>query len=106
MGVTLSVDDFGTGYSSLAYLRRFPVDVVKIDRSFIANINDNAADEAVVQAVIDLSHTLGMKVVAEGVETPEQEATLRALDCDIIQGYLYSRPLPPRDLGAFLDTDR
>jgi len=105
MGVKLSVDDFGTGYSSLAYLRRFPVDAVKIDRSFVVNINDNAADEAVVQAVIDLSHTLGMKVVAEGVETPEQEATLRALGCDAIQGYLYSRPLPPRDLGAFLSAN-
>ena len=106
IGVSLSVDDFGTGYSSLAYLRRFPVDCVKIDRAFIANLETSPADEAVVRAVIDLSHTLGLKVTAEGVETANQREILCGLGCDTMQGYLFSAPVPPRDIMALIASTR
>ena len=94
MGVTVAVDDFGTGYSSLSYLRRFPVHVVKIDRSFIADLGTAAADDAIVHAVIAMGHTLGLRVVAEGIETAAQAAILSDLSCDVGQGWLYGRPEP------------
>ena len=94
MGVKIAIDDFGTGYSSLAYLRRLHVDVLKIDRSFIQGIADNEDDAAIVRAVIAMAHGLGLQVVAEGVETPQQLDALRALDGDIVQGYLLGRPMP------------
>jgi diguanylate cyclase (GGDEF)-like protein/PAS domain S-box-containing protein len=102
MGVRLSVDDFGTGYSSLAYLRRFPLDAVKVDRSFITNLEHSPADLAVVRAVIDLSHTLGLRVVAEGVETAGQYDRLRALGCDAMQGHFFSAAIPPRDVPGLV----
>jgi PAS domain S-box-containing protein len=92
-GVLLSMDDFGTGYSSLSFLHRFPIDNLKVDRSFVQNIQDQRHAAAVVEAVINLAHNLGMEVIAEGVATPEQLALLQSLDCDLVQGYLFSEPL-------------
>jgi diguanylate cyclase (GGDEF)-like protein len=93
MGVRVSVDDFGTGYSSLSYLKRFPLHNLKIDRSFVAGLPDHRDSVAITQAVVAMAHSLGMNVTAEGVETAEQAAFLRAIDCDKQQGYLYSRPV-------------
>ena len=98
MGIGLSLDDFGTGYSSLVYLRRFPLDYVKIDRQFVAGLRPGSQDTAIVSAIIDLAHALDLTVVAEGVETEEQAAVLREMGCDIGQGYLWSRPVPAAEL--------
>lgn len=102
LGVRLSVDDFGTGYSSLAYLRRFPVDILKIDRAFIAGLTKDTPDEALVRASIEMAHALDLLVVAEGVETTEQRDCLRALGCDIAQGFLFSRPVAPEVLKPLI----
>ena len=93
MGIVVSVDDFGTGYSSMSYLRRFPIDKLKIDRSFISNLLTSAEDASIVRAIISLAHGLRLKVVAEGVETAEQVALLQKLGCDQYQGYYFSRPI-------------
>jgi diguanylate cyclase (GGDEF)-like protein len=95
LSVQIAIDDFGTGYSSLEHLRRFPVDSVKIDRSFVAGVTHSSEDDAIVSAVIGLAHALGLSVTAEGVETVEQLAALRARDCDTAQGFLFGRPGPP-----------
>ncbi|MFL6272081.1 MAG: EAL domain-containing protein [Actinomycetes bacterium] len=100
LGVSLTVDDFGTGYSSLAYLKRFPVDELKIDRDFVAGLLSDQEDSAIVAAIINLAHTLGMAAVAEGVENAGQVRRLRELGCDFGQGYHFGRPLPPDDLTA------
>ncbi|VXB77502.1 EAL domain-containing protein [Massilia sp. 9I] len=102
MGVKLSIDDFGTGYSSLAYLRRFPVDVLKIDRSFVRDIVDSVDGAAMVDAIISLAHGLRMQVIAEGVETLEQLDYLRGCGCDEVQGHIYSRPEPVQRLEPLL----
>jgi len=102
LGVRLGIDDFGTGYSSLSYLRRFPVDVVKVDRSFVAGLGDDGEDDAIVAAVIGLTQRLGLRAVAEGVETEEQARRLRELGCDLAQGYLFARPQPPDAVEALL----
>ncbi|WP_332648917.1 putative bifunctional diguanylate cyclase/phosphodiesterase [Lysinibacillus sp. 54212] len=102
LGFKLSIDDFGTGYSSLSYLVRFPLDVLKIDRSFIQQICSLDDKQAIVDAIIQMSHRLKMKVVAEGVETSHQEAILREMGCDYIQGFYYSKPLPMHELLDFL----
>ncbi len=93
MGFQLAIDDFGTGYSSLSYLKKFPIDRLKIDRSFIKEIDVNKEDYAIVRAIIDLAHTLNISVIAEGVEEEAQKEILKELNCDIIQGFLYSKPL-------------
>ena len=103
-GIDLAIDDFGTGYSSLSYLQRFPVETVKIDRSFVAGLGVNRHDTAIVEAVIALCRTLGLTTIAEGVETPEQLATLRALGCTQAQGFLLGRPVPPEQLVPALPT--
>jgi diguanylate cyclase (GGDEF)-like protein len=98
LGFTFSIDDFGTGYSSLAYLKQMPVDIIKIDRSFVSGMTENAADMQIVSSIIAMVHKLGMKVVAEGVETTEQLYSLNEMNCDIGQGYYISRPIFEKDL--------
>ncbi|MDP4593548.1 MAG: EAL domain-containing protein, partial [Beijerinckiaceae bacterium] len=100
MGVNLSIDDFGTGYSSLSYVKRMPVSVLKIDQSFVRNVHKDVNDAAIVRAIITLGHSLNLKIVAEGVESPEQVAKLLAEKCDVLQGYLFGRPMP---YAAFID---
>ncbi|WP_371231309.1 putative bifunctional diguanylate cyclase/phosphodiesterase [Pseudomonas sp. QE6] len=102
LGLTLAMDDFGTGYSSLSYLKKFPIDVIKIDRSFIKDIPDNQDDMEITSAVIAMAHNLKLQVVAEGVETAAQLAFLRRNRCDIGQGYLFDRPIPGVDLSSSL----
>ena len=102
LGVVLSMDDFGTGYSSLSYLRQYPFDVVKIDRTFVIGITEVGADKELVSATIAMAHRLGLKVVAEGVETQDQLDALRRLQCDYAQGYFLGKPMPVGDLFNFL----
>jgi EAL domain-containing protein (putative c-di-GMP-specific phosphodiesterase class I) len=105
LGVRLAIDDFGTGYSSLAYLKRFPVDTIKIDKSFADGLDGDAQDSAIVRAVLLMGRALGLRVVAEGAETPQHLAALRALGCELAQGYYLGRPLPAGELESFLSGD-
>ncbi len=102
LGVRLALDDFGTGYSSLSYLRRLPVDIVKIDQTFISDAGHDVAADAVVSAVTQLAHALGLSVVAEGVETPGQQADLREAGCELAQGFLFSPPVPAQTIANLL----
>jgi len=102
LGVLLAIDDFGTGYSSLNYVRRFPVDILKVDKSFIDPIAANPADNAVLQAIVRLGHTLELQTVAEGVEAVQQSDHLRDLGCHYGQGYYYSRPAKADDIDELL----
>jgi len=102
IGVRVSIDDFGTGYTSLGFLKRFPVDVLKIDKSFVADVADGAFDNAVIRAVTTLARALGVRTVAEGVEAQDQFDRLRALDCDVVQGFLFCRPLSVADCTPLL----
>ena len=104
LGIRLSIDDFGTGYSSLAYLKRFKVDKLKIDRSFVINISRDAEDRAIVQAMIEIARGLKLKSIAEGVEDAALAEQLRLMGCDEVQGYLYAKPLPPAEFKQWLDT--
>ncbi|NHZ93491.1 EAL domain-containing protein [Massilia sp. CCM 8733] len=103
MGISLSIDDFGTGYSSLSALKSFPISTLKIDKSFVRELADNTDDQAIAKAVISLGHMLKLRVIAEGVETEQQCAFLRDNDCDEMQGYLFSRPVPAAQIAALLE---
>jgi EAL domain-containing protein (putative c-di-GMP-specific phosphodiesterase class I) len=106
LGIRIAIDDFGTGYSSLNYLKRFPVDTLKIDRSFVNDIVIDADDAAIVRAVITMAHSLNLSVVAEGVETEQQLEFLARHDCDESQGYLHSKPVAAENCTAFLARRR
>jgi EAL domain-containing protein (putative c-di-GMP-specific phosphodiesterase class I) len=105
MGIQLSIDDFGTGYSSLRYLHRFPIHTLKIDRSFISMLHTDDESQAITQSIVALSHTLGMDVIAEGIETDEQLAYLRGLGCDYGQGYLFAQPVEGDAAASLLETE-
>jgi diguanylate cyclase (GGDEF)-like protein len=101
-GIRLAIDDFGTGYSSMSLMKQFPIDTIKIDRSFVRDLPDDSEDRAIAQAIISMGKALGMTIVAEGVETAEQEAFLRNNACDEMQGYLFSKPVPAAELAKLL----
>lgn len=103
MGVSIAIDDFGTGYSSLSYLKRFPIDVLKVDRSFVMDIPSDLNDMEITAAVIAMAHKLHLKVVAEGIETLEQMEFLKANQCEYGQGYLISAPIPGSELNAYME---
>src|SRR4029079_7019272 len=94
----------GTGFSSLTYLKRFPVDIIKVDRGFVAGLGGDAYDSAIVESVVELGHALGLRAVAEGIETDEQLHRLQGLGCDFAQGFLFARPLPAEEISASLRT--
>jgi EAL domain-containing protein (putative c-di-GMP-specific phosphodiesterase class I) len=98
LGVRVALDDFGLGYSSLTHLKALPVDVVKVDRSFVADLVRSTEDRAVVEAVLTLARRMGLTVIAEGVETADQDELLREMGCPVVQGYLYGRPVPAADV--------
>jgi len=106
IGVQIAIDDFGTGYSSLAYLKRFPIDILKVDRSFIRDIPADSGDKKITRAIIAMAHSLRLRVVAEGVETADQLKFLRAQRCDAVQGYLLYRPLPEEEVADVLELNR
>jgi EAL domain-containing protein (putative c-di-GMP-specific phosphodiesterase class I) len=106
LGIRLSLDDFGTGYSSLSYLRRFPIDVLKVDQSFIRDVTTNADDACITSSIISLAHGLQLSVIAEGVETREQLRYLKQQKCDVMQGYYFSRPLPADQFFALMQADK
>lgn len=102
MGVRLSIDDFGTGYSSLSYLKRFPLDILKIDRSFVTDIGTESDNGEIAKTIIAVAHALGLEVVAEGVETQQQLDFMHTARCDLVQGYFFSKPLPPAECARLL----
>ena len=102
LGVQISIDDFGTGYSSLSYLQRMPIDNLKIDRSFIKNIQQSDNDKTFVKTIVKMAHMLDMSVIAEGVELEEQLLILEDMGCEIAQGFLFSKPLPSKDIVSLL----
>jgi EAL domain-containing protein (putative c-di-GMP-specific phosphodiesterase class I) len=105
MGIKIALDDFGTGYSSLSYLKNFPIDVLKIDQSFIREMTLDSKDARIVCAIIEMGHSLGQKIVAEGVETEQQLIYLSHRGCDIIQGYYFSKPLPENKMTSLLSVE-
>ena len=106
LGVAIAIDDFGTGYSSLAYLRQFPVDLLKIDRTFITGLAHSSEARALTHTLIHLGKTLGLETLAEGVEGPDQVRELRREGCDLVQGFLFARPLAPDAVERLLEDDR
>jgi EAL domain-containing protein (putative c-di-GMP-specific phosphodiesterase class I) len=102
LGVRIAIDDFGTGYSSLAYLRRFPIDMLKVAREFVDGLGRDAHDDVITRAIVELANTLGLLTVAEGIETTQQSETVAALGCDIAQGYLFSRPIEAEAASAVM----
>jgi EAL domain-containing protein (putative c-di-GMP-specific phosphodiesterase class I) len=105
LGVRLAIDDFGSGYSSLGYLRRLPVDILKIDRGFVQALGNDPDDTLIISAVSDLAHNLGMVVVAEGIEDASLVEKVRALGCDLGQGYFFAKPLPAKLATAFIEME-
>jgi diguanylate cyclase (GGDEF)-like protein len=105
-GIRLAIDDFGTGYSSMSLMKQFPIDTIKIDRSFVRDLPNDSEDRAIAQAIISMGKALGMTIIAEGVETVEQETFLRNHACDEMQGFLFSKPLPPREMANLLGAER
>jgi len=105
-GIRIALDDFGTGHASLSHLKQFPVDIIKIDQSFVRDLEQDPEDAAIINAVINLGHNLGIRTVAEGVETVTQQEFLMALGCDYGQGFLYARPAPASDVPAMLSLPR
>jgi EAL domain-containing protein (putative c-di-GMP-specific phosphodiesterase class I) len=106
LGIRVAIDDFGTGYSSLVYLRNLDLDEIKIDRSFVTALCDDANDVVLVRSIIELGHNLGLSVVAEGVEEPEQFLQLRDLGCDVVQGYHVGRPMEPAAMLRWMRSER
>jgi EAL domain-containing protein (putative c-di-GMP-specific phosphodiesterase class I) len=106
LGVGICIDDFGTGYSSLSYLKRLPANVLKIDKSFVKGLGEDEEDTAIVGMVVELAHTLGMKVIAEGVESDRQSALLEEMGCDMAQGFYFAEPLPAEEASEFLAEKR
>jgi EAL domain-containing protein (putative c-di-GMP-specific phosphodiesterase class I) len=102
LGVKLAIDDFGTGYSSLSYLQKFPVDTLKIDRSFLRGARPRSREHDIIRSIVSLAHALDIDVTAEGVETPEQLSVLVSSGCDRAQGYLFARPLPEEAVASFM----
>jgi EAL domain-containing protein (putative c-di-GMP-specific phosphodiesterase class I) len=102
MGVRIAIDDFGVGYSSLAQIKRFPIDTLKVDRSFIRDLAENAEDRAITEAIITMGKTLSLTVVAEGVETQEQQSFLSDHACDAMQGFYFSKPIPHDEFASFM----
>ena len=98
----VAIDDFGTGYSSLSYLNKFPVNILKIDKSFIDQIDSSESSQKYIEAIISIGHILNLEVVSEGVETDGQLEKLRSIGCDYIQGYIWGKPMPPDDAGELL----
>ncbi len=103
LGIQVQIDDFGTGYSSLSYLHTLPIDTLKIDRSFISRLGTSANNTEIVQTMFSLAHNLGMKVIAEGVETNEQLSSLQTMQCDFVQGFLFAKPVNSLEAGALLN---
>ena len=106
MGVCISIDDFGVGYSSLAYLKRLPANALKVDKSFVKGLGEDVEDTAIVRMVIELAHTFGMKVIAEGVESEPQATLLKEMGCDLAQGFYFSKPLPPEAATEYLAAEQ
>jgi EAL domain-containing protein (putative c-di-GMP-specific phosphodiesterase class I) len=102
IGVSIAIDDFGTGHSSLAYLKKFPINTLKIDRSFVVDIIDDDEDRIIVQTIISMAHSLGFNTVAEGVETMQHIELLQDMDCDELQGYYFSKPIPKDEFITFI----
>lgn len=105
-GIQVAIDDFGTGYSSLAYLRKFDIDYLKIDQSFVSNLGNQTDDMALCEAIIVMAHKLGLKVIAEGVETEQQRDILKNAGCDYAQGFLFSKAIPAEELEALLRKNK
>jgi EAL domain-containing protein (putative c-di-GMP-specific phosphodiesterase class I) len=106
LGIRLAIDDFGTGYSALAYLRSFPIDIVKIDQSFVASLDQDEQAVALVRSIISIADALSLDTIAEGVETVTQLQTLRRLGCQVAQGHYFSRALPVEGVASYLDEER
>ncbi len=103
LGLSISMDDFGTGFSSLSYLKRFPLDTIKIDRSFINEIHESSDDQEITRAIIAMGQSVKLKTLAEGVETDEQLEILRSYGCDYIQGFFYGKPMTANDMTTYLE---
>ena len=105
LGVRIAIDDFGTGFSSIGHLRRFPVDLIKVDRSFVQGVGHNPKDTAITTSLTNLAHALGLRVIAEGIESAEQLVSVQELGCDLAQGYLFARPVSAAAMSKVLADD-